>query len=107
MCCAFIGLVVLGPRIMGVFWWLFRPAIWAGAFNSWAGGSLWWIWPVLGLIFLPWLTLMYVILAAFDPVTGINGWDWLWLGLALVADIASYSGSYYKRSEVPYMSSAA
>jgi hypothetical protein len=32
-----------------------------------------WIWPLLGLIFLPWTTLMYVIVF---PVIGL---DWLWL----------------------------
>lgn len=103
MCCAFLGLVVLGPRIMGIFWWLFNPSFWNRAFNGWPAANIWWIWPVLGLIFLPWLTLMYVIVSP----GGVTGWDWLWIGLALVADIASYSGSYYKRSEVPYMSSAA
>jgi hypothetical protein len=103
MCCAFLALVVFGPRIVATFWWLFRPAFWSAAFNGWLGGGLWWIWPVLGIIFVPWLTLMYVIVSP----GGVTGWDWLWVGLALVADIASYSGSYYKRSEVPYMSSAA
>ena len=46
---------------------------------------------MLGLIFVPWLTLMYVIVAP----GGIVGLDWLWLGLALVADIGSYSGGAY------------
>lgn len=50
----------------------------------------------MGLIFLPWLTLMYVI------VFPVVGFDWVWLGLALLADIASYSGGVYKRKEVPY-----
>ncbi len=85
MCCAFTTLVLLGPRFAGLLWWLIQPARWTAAFN----GS--WLWPVLGLIFVPWLTLMYVIVAP----GGIVGLDWLWLGLALFADIGSYSGGAY------------
>jgi hypothetical protein len=88
MCCAFLTLVLLGPRFFGAIWWIWQPTRWELAFNNWAGGSLWWIWPVLGIIFLPWLTIMYVIVAP----GGIEGFDWVWLGLALFADIASYGG---------------
>ena len=60
MCCAFLALVLLGPRIFGAFWWLFQPGRWEAAFNGWTGGNLWWIWPVLGIIFVPWTTIMFV-----------------------------------------------
>ena len=76
MCC---GLFDSGPALahlsFGAFWWLFQPVRWEAAFNNWAGGSLWWIWPVLGIIFVPWTTIMYVIVAP----GGVNGWDWLWI----------------------------
>ena len=85
MCCIFTILVFLGPRVAGIIWWLARPLQWQAAFN----GS--WLWPVLGLVFLPWLTLMYVIVAP----GGIVGFDWFWLGLALVADLAAYGGGGY------------
>ena len=88
MCCAFLSLVLLGPRFVGAIWWIWQPMQWQLAFNNWPGGSLWWIWPVLGIVFLPWMTLMYVIVAP----GGITGFDWLWLGLGLFADIASYGG---------------
>ena len=74
MCCAFLMLVLLGPRIVGVFWWIFQPLRWQSAFSSFlGGGNLWWIWPVLGIVFLPWTTIMYVIVAP----GGIDSWDWL------------------------------
>lgn len=92
MCCFFISLVLLGPRIVGAFWWLFQPVRWEKAFSAW-GGGLWWIWPVLGIIFLPWTTLMYVIVAP----GGMVGWDWLWVGLMLAADIASYASGAGRR----------
>ncbi len=85
MCCMFTTLVLLGSRFAGILWWLIQPVRWQAAFNNSR------LWPVLGLLFLPWLTLMYVIVAP----GGINGFDWVWLGLALVADIASYSGGAY------------
>ncbi len=89
MCCGFLMLVFLGPRFFGAMWWLVQPARWQSAFSDIIGGSgLWWIWPVLGLIFLPWTTIMFVLVAPL----GITGWDWLWLGLAVFADVAWYAG---------------
>ena len=85
MCCLFTTLLLLGPRVAGAIWWLVQPVRWQAAFS----GS--WLWPVLGLVFVPWLTLMYVLVAP----GGIVGFDWVWLGLALVGDIGSYSGGGY------------
>ena len=85
MCCFFTTLVVLGPRAAILIWYLVNPARWALAFTQT------WVWPLLGSLFLPWLTLMYVIVFP----GGIVGLDWLWLGLALAADIFSYSGGAY------------
>ena len=53
---------------------------------------------LLGLVFLPWTTLMYVIVA----VGGVTGFDWVWIGLAVISDIVSYSGSVYgNRDRIP------
>ena len=36
---------------------------------------------------------------------GVVGFDWLWLGLALIADIASYGGGAYgNRERIPGIS---
>jgi hypothetical protein len=94
MCCFFIALMTLGPRFALLIYWLIpygRVQV-ALAFNTW-------FWPLLGLIFLPWTTLMYVLVYGAN---GIVGFDWVWVGLALVGDIAAYSGSAYKRKEIPY-----
>jgi len=92
MCCVFTILVFLGPRFAGAIWWLVQPARWNLVFQNW-------LWPLLGLIFLPWTTLMYVIVAP----GGINGlWEWLFIGLAVIADIASYTGGGYgNRRRIP------
>ncbi len=94
MCCWFLALVLAGPRIVGALWWLVRPLIWQAAFAAWP--IVWWIWPLAGLIFLPWTTLMYILVAP----GGIVGWDWLWIGLALIGDIGSYTGGF-GRKRVP------
>ena len=90
MCCIFTILVVLGPRFGGAIWWLVNPALWSRAFNDS------WLWPLLGIIFLPWTTLMYVIVFP----GGVVGWDWLWMALGVVSDIAWYSGAA-ARKRVP------
>ncbi len=96
MCCIFATLLLLGPRVTGLIWWIFRPTLWSVTFTSW-------IWPVLGLVFIPWTTLMYVLVAP----GGVAGFDWVWLGISLAADIASYAGSAYgNRDRIPGYSGA-
>ena len=91
MCCLFTTLVLLGPRVGILLWWVFQPIRFSAAFNTI-------IWPILGIIFLPWTTLMYV--GLFPG--GIIGFDWVWIGLAFVADIASYGGGAYgNRDRIP------
>ena len=90
MCCFFASLLFFGPRLAFLIFWLvpYGQLKISAAFGTF-------IWPFLGLIFLPWTTLMYAI------VFPIASFDWIWLGLALFADIAGYAGSYMRRHDVP------
>ena len=81
MCCFLILLSGLGPRIALAAWWIFGDKVDLG-FDSF-------IWPLLGLLFLPWTTIMYVI--AWSAIGGVSGAEWLLVGLGVVLDIASYS----------------
>ena len=54
-----------------------------------------WIVPLLGLVFLPWTTLMYVIV--WSPVGGVEGAEWILVALGLALDIASYSARAARR----------
>jgi hypothetical protein len=93
MCCIITSLFLLGPRAAALIWWLINPLRFSAAFSSF-------IWPILGIIFLPWTTLMYLIV--WSPVTGFYGLDWLWLGLGVLADIATYAGGGYgNRERIP------
>ena len=82
MCCFFTVLVFLGPRAAILVWWLINPARWQLAFDTF-------LIPLLGFLFLPWSTLMYVLVAVPG---GLVGFDWVWMGLALLADISMYAG---------------
>jgi hypothetical protein len=90
--CLFFLLLILSPRAAIIFWWIFEPGRWDAAF-----GSV--VWPILGFVFLPWTTLMWVAVAPFGNVAG---WDWLWLALGFLADISSLSSSgYANRGRIP------
>ena len=101
MCCLFMLLVFLGPRFFGALWWIIQPARWEIAFRDFPLDNLWWIWPILGIVFLPWTTIMFIIVSP----GGVTGWDWLWMGIMLLADIASYGGGA-GRKRIPGYSGA-
>jgi hypothetical protein len=89
MCCIFTILIFLGPRFAGIVWWLAQPVRWVGNSNVSAFDSI--IWPILGLIFLPWTTLMWVIIVP----GGILWWEWIFLILAVIIDVGAYGGGGY------------
>ncbi len=98
MPCLFAVIAGMFPRVGTLILWLARPTLFSQAFN----GS--WFWPLLGLVFLPFTTLMYVLL--WSP-TGLNGWDILWLVLAVFLDISHSSSTLYNnRNQIPGMSSS-
>jgi hypothetical protein len=93
MCCFFLSLLFLGPRFAFLIYWLLVP----GKVNlAFQGFNLPWLIGILGLVFVPWTILMYVI------VFPLNNWDWIWVGLAIAADVFSYTSGVYKRKSIPY-----
>jgi hypothetical protein len=92
MCCFFTALLVLGPRVAVLFWWLARPVyIEAGVDGNW-------IFAILGWLFVPWTLLMYLIVYP----GGVVGFDWVMLGLGFLVDISSYAGSVYGQTQGHY-----
>jgi hypothetical protein len=71
-------------RIVLLMAWFARPAMMNAAFSTF-------IVPCLGFLFLPFTTLMYVIL--IQGVGTIQGLDWLWLLLAFLMDLGSIGAS--------------
>ena len=94
MGCIFLLIAALSPRLAVVLMWIFTP--WVDR----AFGPI--IWPILGVLFLPITTLVYVILWNTNG-RGVNGWwEWLFVVLAVIADLASYGGGGYGRRRAAY-----
>ncbi len=84
MGCLFLILLGVSPRL-GVFaLWLFTDWI----DRAFSGG---WILPVLGMIFLPWTTALYV--TGFIIGDAATPWGWLGLSIGLFLDVALHAGS--------------
>lgn len=81
MCCLVALAAFIGPRFVLVMAWIFGSRV-DLAFSSW-------VWPLLGLVFLPWTTLAYVL--AWQP-GGVHGfWDVLLIAFGVALDLATYS----------------
>ena len=71
--------------------WIFSerwPIVWQGAF----------VLPLLGIIFLPYTTIMYMLTWT---VTGIHGWDWIWIALGLFLDFTHHAQVAANRKNIP------
>ncbi|HET8643046.1 MAG TPA: hypothetical protein VFM37_14015 [Pseudonocardiaceae bacterium] len=78
MGCLFVIIAGLFPRFALFIVWLARPNLVDAAFDTW-------IFPLLGIIFLPFATLIYVIL--YTPGVGLVGWEWFWVAVAAFFDL--------------------
>ena len=91
MGCLFALFAGIFPRLALFIVWVARPARVDAAFDTW-------IWPLLGLLFLPFATLMYVLLW---QTGGLSTGDWIWVGIAALFDIGHWGASIAQRSQVP------
>lgn len=83
--CLFALLAGLFPRVAFIVYWIARPSVVDAVYGTF-------IWPLLGLIFVPFTTLMYTILWT---ARGLTGWDWVWVAIALLLDLGHYASSAY------------
>lgn len=92
MCgCLVVALGAMFPRIALVLIWLFSDWI-QRAFS----GE--WVVPLLGLLFLPFTTLVYVALFAWQGE--VTGFLWFFVGLAFLGDVGSYASAPQARRAV-------
>ncbi len=87
MCLVFL-LALFAPRLALGLMWIFGDRV-DRAFDTV-------LWPILGIIFFPWATIMYVLL--WDPVGGVTGGEWFIVAVAAVVDIASNGARLAKSS---------
>ena len=92
MGCLFVLLGGAFPRLALLIVWIARPVLVAAAFNTF-------LLPLLGIIFLPFATLIYLLV--YTPGVGLTGFDWIWVILAVLLDIGGWSASYTQRDRIP------
>lgn len=72
-------------RLALILVWIFTSLV-SHAFDGGVGG---WLLPLLGVLFLPITALTYVVVYALAG--SVTGWEWLWIAMALLADLAAHS----------------
>ena len=89
-CLLAIGASV-APRLVLIFAWIFGrrwDLVWDGNI----------ILPLLGIIALPYTTIMYVLV--WSPA-GLHGFDWVWLFLGVMLDVMKWSQIARNREGIP------
>jgi len=86
--------IAVAPRAVLVLAWIFSDrwhVVWEGE----------WIWPLLGILFLPFTTVMYML--AWNPAgpggANIEGWDWMWIILGLALDLSKWAGLWGNKNK--------
>ena len=91
MGCLLVLLSAFAPRLVVIFAWIARPAYFDAVFDTW-------IFPLIGLIFVPFTTLTWLFLGA--PPEEIAGADWIWIVLAVLLDLTHDANTYSQRASV-------
>jgi hypothetical protein len=79
----------VAPRLFLILAWLFSERwafVWRGEFLV----------PLLGIIFLPYTTIMYMLVWTNE---GIDGWDYMWIILGLFLDLWKYAQLWQNREK--------
>jgi hypothetical protein len=80
------------PRVVLILAWIFGKrwdVVWRGN----------WFWPLLGIILVPYTTIMYLLV--WTPGLGIYGWDWMWIGLGVMMDVLKWAQIVNNRRGIP------
>jgi hypothetical protein len=81
----------VAPRLILILAWIFGrrwDLVWDGN----------WIVPLLGIIALPYTTIMYLLV--WSPA-GLHGFDWVWLLLGVMLDVMKWSQIARNREGIP------
>ena len=89
--CLLAMAAAFAPRLVLIFMWIVGSRI-SAAFDTV-------IIPILGIIFLPYTMIMYVLI--WNPVTGVSGWDWIWIALGVMLDLMKWGLIGNNRRQIP------
>jgi hypothetical protein len=91
--CLLAFAAAFAPRVILILAWIFSnrwSVVWKGD----------WIVPLLGIILLPYTTIMYMLVV--NPVSGaVVGWDWMWIFLGVLLDIWKWTAVAQNRKQIP------
>jgi hypothetical protein len=87
--CVILSAAILGPRAVAIIWWLLDSARWNATFSSM-------LWPILGILFLPWTTLAFVLASSSGSLTGLG---FVVVIIGLFVDIGTYGSSAYTKKD--------
>jgi hypothetical protein len=84
----------VAPRVVLILAWIFSdrwPRVWEDN----------WILPLLGIVFLPYTTIMYLLTVTVTPagLLPLAGTDWLWILLGLFLDLVKWGQILANRKE--------
>jgi hypothetical protein len=96
MICLFALLSAFAPRVAFFVLWIFTPLV-DNAFGFW-------LWPLLGIIFLPLTTLMYALVVGQLGPT--NVWGWLAVLFAFLIDSRFYVDIALNYERIPRRATA-
>jgi hypothetical protein len=85
MCLIYAVFFFVGPHAGLALWWLLDQSRFNLVYNNF-------FLPLIGFVFLPVTTIMYTLV--WRP-TGLDGWGFFWMALALFGDIAAYAPGGY------------
>jgi hypothetical protein len=94
MCCVFATLLAMGPRLALLIWWLIDSMRFKLSFGRWEVSGLPlpdWLLPLFFCVFLPWTSLVYLLVFP----QGVVGLDWIWLGVGLLLDLSTHGSGLY------------
>ncbi|GIH95737.1 hypothetical protein ACFFMN_01710 [Planobispora siamensis] len=91
MGCLFAIFAGFFPRFALLVVWLARPNLVDAAFGTW-------IVPLLGIVFFPFATLLYVLF--YVPGVGVPGWAWLWIALGVLVDLSHWVSTVLRRDRM-------
>jgi hypothetical protein len=98
MGCLFAMFAGIFPRLALFILWVARPARIDAAFDTF-------LLPLLGIIFLPFATLIYVLL--YTAGRGLTGWEWFWVVIAGLFDLGHWAAGATQRNQIPGRRSSA
>jgi apolipoprotein N-acyltransferase len=81
-----------GPRFGYLIYWIVAPV---RVNLTLASLNFPFLVSTLGLIFAPWTLLMWVSMFPMD------GFDWIWIGFGVMADMTAYVTSFHNRKRAP------